>query len=172
MSLASEIVRIATSQVGVREVGGNNLGPEIAKYQRATKEAPGSWPWCAAFTAWVLREALATTEGQIYLTKNGLSLDAWRCKTALAFGWLNWGRDKKLTVFDETTRGMRAKAGDFVVFDFSHIGIVVQDQLPGEDVIYTVEGNTNVAGARDSTSGDGVCKKTRKVGVVRGYVRL
>ena len=41
-----KLAAIAKSQVGVKEVGGNNNGPEIRKYQAATNLKPASWPWC------------------------------------------------------------------------------------------------------------------------------
>jgi hypothetical protein len=49
-----------------------------------------------------------------------------------------------------------ARAGDFVVFDFSHIGIVAADQKAVTDNIQTIEGNTNGKGERDGLAGDGV----------------
>jgi hypothetical protein len=57
-----KLVKIALSQVGVKEVGGNNNGPEIRKYQSATNLKPASWPWCAALTSWVTREWLKDPE--------------------------------------------------------------------------------------------------------------
>ena len=69
-------------------------------------------------------------------------------------------------------RSIAAKAGDIVVFAFSHVGIVIEDQLPGKDYIVTVEGNTNGKGERDSVSGDGVWRKTRKTNLVKNYIRL
>jgi len=65
-----------------------------------------------------------------------------------------------------------SKAGDFVVFDFSHIGLVIADQGSPVDEILTVEGNTNGRGERDSEAGDGVWKKKRKPGLTKSYIRL
>lgn len=160
-ALRSEIVKAAASQVGVREVGGNNRGAQIEMYQSLTELEPGPWPWCAAFCAWVLFTAF------VRLTLPGRT--HWRCRSASAFAWEAWARSRGVHVTDEKEL---AKAGDFVVFDFSHIGIVEFDQLPGETTIRTIEGNTNGKGERDSTSGDGVWRKVRSTTLVKSYLRI
>jgi len=169
-NILKNLVTIASSQVGVREQGGNNLGKEVKEYQKATFLAPGAWPWCAAFVCWCIREWLVKTNGAAEAL--GIKSDEtiyWRPKTAGAFDFINWAKRSNLYVTDEKEP---AKAGDLVVFDFSHIGIVAADQLPGKDYIETIEGNTNVKGERDSVSGDGVWRKQRKVNLVRAYIRL
>jgi hypothetical protein len=165
---AAELVRIAESQVGVREKGGNNRGPKIAEYQQSTWLPIGAWPWCAAFTAWCLRETLKNPEARhaAYL-RDELHAERWRCKDAAAYGWEKWAREKKLQLLPETARAL---AGDFVTFDFSHIGIVVKDQLrAGAGVIHTVEGNTDSAGSRE---GGGVYAKERPWKLIRTLIRV
>ncbi len=56
--MLEKLIAIAESQVGVREIGGNNRGDKIREYQTATDLAPGAWPWCAAFTDWCIKEWL------------------------------------------------------------------------------------------------------------------
>ena len=172
MSIQQEIIRIAAGEEGVREAEKNNTGERIVIYQSATWLKPDAWPWCAAFTAWVLKEALHTSEGQSYLRSKNLDLEGWRCRDASAFGWLTWAKNKGLTVFDEHSTKLKPMAGDFIVFDFSHIGIVRADKLPSETVVHTIEGNTNGKGERDSTSGDGVWLKKRDMKLIRGVIRL
>lgn len=167
--LIQKLVSIAQSQVGVKEEGGNNRGKHIVDYQAATWLEPGPWAWCAALQCWVLREWLKDAEVQKHLGLNALTAQNWRCKDASAFGWIKWAEKRGLYVTDEKEE---AKAGDFVVFDFSHIGIVVEDQLPGKQYIVTVEGNTNGKGERDSESGDGVWTKNRSTNLVRAYIRI
>lgn len=164
------LVDVAASQVGVREHGGNNLGAEIKEYQKATFLPPAAWPWCAAFVCWCIREWLIKTPGaaEALGIKEGETI-YWRPKTAGAFDFIKWAERSGLYITDEKEQ---AKAGDLVVFDFSHIGIVAEDQLPGKDYIDTIEGNTNGKGERDSVSGDGVWRKQRKVNLVRAYIRL
>jgi len=163
--LLKRFVDIAQAEVGVREVGGNNCGDRIREYQSATWLAPGAWPWCAAFVAWCLREWLQE-EGVADALKLH-SLSAWRCRDASAFGWEKWAKANKLKVLTETEK---AKAGDLVIFDFSHIGIVAEDQHG--DFIKTIEGNTNGKGERDSVSGDGVWNKIRQQALTKCYIRL
>ena len=67
------LVKIALSQVGVKESGGNNNGPEVRKYQSATELKPASWPWCAAFTGWIIREWLKDKENQEWLSLKTLT---------------------------------------------------------------------------------------------------
>lgn len=174
MSVANAIVALAVKELGVREEGGNNRGARVRVYQGATWLKPDAWPWCAAFCAWVLMEALKSADGQAYLQKKAVPASAFRCKDASAFGWLDWAKKQRLVVFDESDPKLTPQAGDFVVFDFSHIGVVERPVLSGGRVVAvnTVEGNTNGKGERDSESGDGVWRKTRAVGLVRGYIRL
>lgn len=167
--LIENLVAIASAEVGVKEEGGNNLGPKIKEYQKATWLNPGAWPWCAAFMAWVLMKWTIANETELEQHYKTEPISHWRCRGASAFGWIKWAEKNNLYVTDEKEL---AKAGDIVVFDFSHIGIVVEDQLPGKDYIVTVEGNTNGKGDRDSATGDGVWRKTRKTNLVKAYIRL
>lgn len=168
------LVEIALGEVGVMEAPGkNNTGEKIRVYQSATWLAPGAWPWCAAFTCWVLKEWVQLPNVQSLLSLDTpQEVDKWRCRDASAFGWEKWAVDHKLLILPETSL---AKAGDFVIFDFSHIGIVIEDQKitkGSKAVIKTVEGNTNGAGDRDSVKGDGVWKKTRAASLTKCYIRI
>ncbi len=160
------LVEIALAEVGIQESGGNNCGPRVREYQQATWLDPGPWPWCAAFTAWVLRQWLITAAGRAFLGKH--THNSWRCKDASAFGWEKWARSRDLQVLSSAAL---ARSADIAIFDFSHIGIVVEDEVQG-DPIQTVEGNTNGKGERDSQAGDGVWLKSRARGLIRSYIRL
>lgn len=151
------LVQIALAEVGTREEGGNNCGKDIREYQAATWLEPGPWPWCAAFVAWCIKEWL----------KGNPDMSITRCMDASAFGWEKWAKKQGLQILPETAK---AKAGDLVIFDFSHIGIVVADQIG--NTIRTCEGNTNGKGERDSASGDGVWLKTRAQSLTKCYIRL
>jgi len=165
ISLQAAILDIAVSQVGVREGVSNNTGADIIKYQRATWLAPAAWPWCAAFCSWVLQEALKRTYGVTPPFKH--------CQDASAYGWETWALKHitggKLRGFQLLTEDKPALPGDFVTFDFSHIGIVVNDIGA---TIQTIEGNTNGKGERDSITGDGVWRKTRARSLVKSFIRL
>jgi hypothetical protein len=63
------IVEIAKAQAAanVREVGGANRGPQVEIYLKAAGMSPGS-PWCAAFVAWVVREASGAAKAPRWAT--------------------------------------------------------------------------------------------------------
>lgn len=164
-----DLVKIALSQVGVKEVGGNNNGPQIRKYQAATSLKPSSWPWCAAFTAWIIQQWLKDKRNVEWLNLSNLTPEQWRPKTAAAFGYLSWAKDRPTTTKVLTPKA-KPQVGDFAVFDFSHIGIISKVNSNGS--FQCVEGNTNGRGTRDSTSGDGVWLKTRTPSLVRNYIRI
>ncbi len=165
-----KLIGLAAQEVGVHEEGANNTGARIVEYQGATWLAPGAWPWCAAFTCWIMREWLEDEAVRAVLGFSSFSLaEKWRCRDASAFGWEKWAAKRGIKLFPETEK---AKAGDFVVFDFSHIGLVIKDQSEIGDKIETIEGNTNGKGEPDSASGDGVWEKTRAPSLTKSYIRI
>jgi hypothetical protein len=168
--LLGRLVALARKEVGTREVGGNNRGARIEEYQQATWLPPGPWPWCAAFTAWLMREWLNDAEVRRALgLANEADVGRWRCRDSRAFGWRDWASARGARRLPE---GHLARAGDFVVYDFSHIGLVCEDQPDLTTPLRTIEGNTNGAGTRESETGDGVWPKTREPGLVDTLIRL
>jgi hypothetical protein len=59
-----------------------------------------------------------------------------------------------------------------VVFHFSQIGLVIENQKSKTSKIRTIEGSTNGEEERDSESGDGVWVKDRASNVTKCYVRV
>lgn len=165
----ARLVAIALAEVGVRESGGNNRGKRIREYQEATWLAPAPWPWCAAFVVWCIMIWLEDEEVRQALGVAGPRVGRWRPQTAGAFDLENWARKNGLAVLPENAE---ARAGDIIVFDFSHVGFVSKDAHPSASVIATIEGNTNGRGQRDSTSGDGVWEKQRDRPLARSFIRL
>lgn len=168
--LIDQLLELARLQVGVREGARNNTGTRIVEYQGATWLAPGAWPWCAAFTAWIMREWLELENVREEMGFSSFSVaEKWRCRDASAFGWEKWAKERKIKVLPETEL---ARRGDFVTFDFSHIGLVAADQKKITAPIMTIEGNTNGKGERDSKTGDGVWTKSRAPSLVKSYIRV
>ena len=60
--MIEKLAEIARSQVGVKEVGGNNRGAKIREYQSSTNLAPAAWPWCSAFCCWAIEQWLKDKE--------------------------------------------------------------------------------------------------------------
>lgn len=167
-----KLIEIAKAEVGTREDQRNNTGARVVEYQGATWLAPGAWPWCAAFTDWIMREWLEDEKVREALGLASFSLaEKWRCRDASAFGWEKWAKKQNIVLLPETEK---ARAGDFVVYDFSHIGLVIKDQILAEDKIKTIEGNTNKKeeGVKDSESGDGVWDKERVPSLTKSYIRI
>lgn len=162
------IAQIAAKEVGVKEVGGNNKGPRIREYQSATWLPPGPWPWCAAFVDYCLMEWLKSSLVRDWLKLTDAQADAFRPKTAGAWDLANWARqnNRRVSILTEDAKALH---GDIIIFDFSHVGIVEADN---GKAFATIEGNTNVAGARDSESGDGVWRKTRERSLARNLLRI
>ncbi|HEY0725441.1 MAG TPA: peptidoglycan-binding protein, partial [Pyrinomonadaceae bacterium] len=166
--LLQKLVDIAQAEVGVREVGGNNCGVRVRDYQRATELRPlGAWPWCAAFTCWVIREWVNNyPEVRRALGWRNEEVEAKRPKTAGAFDYIDWARRFDQEILPPTAE---PEPGMIAVYDFSHISFV-KGPLDAKN-FRTIEGNTNGCGARDSVTGDGVWEKTRAKSLVRKFIR-
>lgn len=160
--LVSEMIRIATAEVGVREVDNTNCGVRVDEYKAATWLNPKKgWPWCAAFVCWVIREALASSG-----TKQTKTFK--RPRTAGAWDFENWSIDQDSTTWLRRSPAGDILPGDIVMFTFSHIGIAVS--APDEKGnVTTVEGNTDIAGSRE---GGGVYLKTRNLSKIRSRIRF
>ena len=158
---------IAEGEIGVLESGGNNCGQRIREYQKATWLTPDAWPWCAAFVDWCIAEWLKAPSVLATLGKTAEEAASFRPRTAGAWDLVNWAKEHGLLVGGENAVAHR---GDIVVYDFSHVGIVVEDSERGE--LTVVEGNTNGRGDRDSESGDGVWKKHRERSLAKAFIRL
>ena len=162
--MISRLATIAESQVGVRE-SGRNSGVDVRKYQEATNLKERGFAWCAAFVDWCIKEWLTDSEAVKWLGLKVRTPEEWRPKTALAYGFLNWAKDRPNTT-EVLMPSAKAQAGDIVMYTFSHVGIVISDN---GKTIQTVEGNTNEEGSRE---GDGVYYRTRNKSLVRRYVRI
>ena len=158
MKLASKLPAIALGEVGTEEVNGSNCGVRVNEYKAATNLPPGeSWPWCAAFVDWCVRQAMA---GGTYTFQ--------RPTTAGAWDLINWSLAQDDSTQTKRSPGQDIEPGDIIVYTFSHCGIAVGP--PDEDGYFsTVEGNTDTAGSRE---GGGVFRKTRKTSQVKARIRL
>ena len=158
-SIPEKMVLLAREEIGVSEVDGTNCGPRVDEYKAATwLDADKGWPWCAAFICWLIKEAI---EEDV----KGFQ----RPRTAGAWDFENWAKK-------ESAHGVELrkpthediKAGDIVIFTFSHIALAVKDIDPSGYVI-TIEGNTNGAGSRE---GGSVLEKKRHVSKIRSRIRI
>jgi len=142
-----------TSQIGVRELTGNNDGKAVETYLHYCGLSKGE-PWCAAFVCW--------TYGQnnVPNPRSGYCPDLFKSK------YIIWSRSSK--------KNQLPANGDIFGLYFvdkkriAHTGFV--DKWTTTQV-YTVEGNTNQAGSRE---GDGVYRKirlSRQIYAVARYIK-
>lgn len=169
MTMIDKLLEIIQKEVGVREEGGNNKGRRIREYQSATDLSPEPWAWCAAFVDWSVLQWTKIQGFDKWLGLQVMSVDEWRPTTAAAYGFLRWSKDRPMTTLRLAGNSV-AMPGDIVVFNFSHVGFVVERSTSGD--LITVEGNTNGKGDRESTTGDGVWVKQRSRKLVRSFIRV
>jgi hypothetical protein len=156
--LIINMLRVAREQIGVREVGGPNRGPEVEKYLARVGLGPG-FPWCAAFVYWCFDEAALHSTVPNPLPKTAGVLDHW-----------NKAPDHvKLPPSAAADDLRNINPGTIFCIDHGHghghTGIVMSAEGEG---LKTVEGNTNVAGSRE---GDGVYYRTRRFSEINlGYL--
>ena len=161
MKLGQAIINVAAKELGVTEVNGSNCGPRVNEYKTATTlPAKESWPWCAAFVCWCVREGLL----QLGMSESATFR---RPKTAGAFDFENWSLAQDNSTQTKRNPGDDILAGDILIFKFSHIGIASADASGSS--VETIEGNTDAEGSRE---GGGVFRKTRKLSQVKTRIRF
>lgn len=160
--LAKKIVELARKEIGVKEVNATNCGPRVNQYKAVTRlPANESWPWCAAFVCWLVRESMAAT---------GIKETAgfkWP-RTAGAWDFENWSLAQDATTQTRKPHHGDIQRGDIVIFTFSHIGIATSS--PDDNgFLMTIEGNTDGQGSRE---GGAVLAKLRHVSRIRSRIRF
>lgn len=132
MSKRKQLIAIARAEIGVKERSGHNDGERVEAYLATVKLKKGN-PWCAAYLSWVFQQAGYPAP------RSGWSPDLFprsRLTTALLPG------NVLGIYFPQLGR-------------IAHVGLL--ERVAG-DYCITLEGNTNISGARD---GDGVYRKRR-----------
>lgn len=147
--LADKAIEFAQSQLGVRETGGPNCGPDVEKYLARVGLGKG-YSWCMAFVYWSFDEAAKSLQQANPLVKTGGVLKGW-----------NEANCKKILAKDSKANPSLVKPGQIFIIDhgrgYGHTGIVVE---VNGGFIQTIEGNTNNTHSRE---GVGVFRLTRKI---------
>lgn len=145
---ANDVLKIARKEVGTTEKPTNKVKYNTWYYG---KEVSGSaYPWCMAFVMWVFNQA-------------GIDLGL---KTASCTALEDYARKKGCLV------KKNFRAGDIVFYQFDkdaaadHTGIV---ESVTATTITCIEGNTSESGSQ--SNGGQVCRKTRKLSLVRSAYR-
>lgn len=154
MATANDILALARSQIGVKEIpaGSNNVKYNTAYYGRAV--SGDSFPWCCAFVWWVFQQICAA------LFYGG-------GKTAYCPAVEVYAKNHGQWVISDY------QPGDCVLFDFHgggkglacHIGIVESVSPSG---IICIEGNTSVT---SNDNGGAVMRRTRYLYQILGAFR-
>jgi hypothetical protein len=143
--VGQKMLAAAAAEVGQTEQPpGSNDSPRIAQYRTATAGS-GVGPWCAYFVSWAAQQAGAPIgeQGQGF--------------GAVAAVW-DWAQRTGRTI----PAGSTPQAGDIIVWDGRHIGIV--ESVDADGSIHTIEGNSSDQVSRRTYGADG--------GGATGYVRL
>lgn len=159
-TLSELIPDIAKKEIGIEEVNGTNCGPMVDVYKAATNlPANESWPWCAAFVDWVVKQAMEAA-GRGFSFKRPTTAGAWDLE--------NWSLRQDNSTQTKKQPGRDIKAGDIVIFTFSHVGFAIGPP-DADGYVPTIEGNTDAAGSRE---GGGVFQKRRHVSKIRSRIRF
>jgi hypothetical protein len=119
---------------------------------------------------WVLREWLKYDQVLAAMKLSKAQAEVWRCKCASVFradkaNWIYWAKINGIKIISQFEN---YKTGDFVIYDYSHIELFVDDSPPSN--FFTAIGyNTNSAGSRD---GEGCFEKTRSRDRVKCLIRI
>lgn len=174
--LRKRLVGIARADVGKREET-KNRAPWIEKLWPATstpkfysignKDYPkGDPPYCAAGMAYCLKMWLLTDGVIEALGMTPEQAEKWRCKSASAFGWIEWAKAHGLQVLPPKCI---LHMGDIVVYSYSHIELVSDDDNTVSGPFTAIGYNTNSSGSRD---GEGCFEKPRSRAAVKAFIRL
>ena len=157
--LARTTLDIAATQVGVREHGAPNRGPEVDQYWRdcgwevggmSLPPAGTAKAWCAVFVS-----AMATRACQ----KFGIMVPFHRSPGCFTL-------EEKFPVVGKVAHPVEGSI--FILNGHKHTGFV-QEVKGNGSMLVTIEGNTNAGG---SPNGDGVYLRTRHASEIMTYLDL
>lgn len=138
------LIEIARRFVGVHEVGGDNKGPDVERFQRAVDGKAVGEPWCMAFVQFCVADVERRTGVKSNLFRSEHCLTVWNHSPVLM-------------------RRARPEPGLIVIWNrvgtgLGHTGIISAIKSP--EVYASVEGNTS-RGFGIEREGDGVFEKLR-----------
>lgn len=155
-TLAAESIFVARSLLHVREVGGQNRGPDVERVLRRVHCGPGD-PWCAAFVTDCIYEAEQQVGGPGQFIGSASAL--------------------KLLLLNPGLKISRPEPGCVFVMDHGkgkgHCGFVLA-VLPDGHLV-TIEGNTGPgpAAPAEDRDGQGVYqRRDRRVTDCCGFLRI
>jgi len=170
-----KLLEIARRDVGRKE-DSKNRAHWIGKLWEATSYGAAGYndraPYCAAGVAYCVREWLRLLDVRAAFGFADFTVaDRWRCKSASCFhaddSWLEWAHDHATVQVLPPETILRA--ADLVIYTYSHIEIVSDDDGTATGPFVAIGYNTNAAAARD---GEGCFEKPRTRERVKCFIRL
>lgn len=159
LATASAVLRTAASKVGYLE-GYDASGHKVSSarnwtmFWAALKPSFQGAPWCAAFVQWCLKQ-------------NGMWFDC-----PLPFYVPSFVQTAKAKGIWREVGTYTPKPGDLVVMGdpgrYQHIGFIEKPLIRGKN--QHLEGNTSSGVVGSQNNGDGVYRRIRTTGWVRGYI--
>lgn len=158
MILAARALDIATTQIGVREKGSSNSGPQVDQYLKSVGLTPG-FPWCMAFVYWCYNQAAQASGVTNFLIRTGGVMHQW-----------NEQQPTRKIILDKVLKNQTLiQPGAVFIMDHGkgtgHTGLV--EKIHGS-FIDTIEGNTNDEGSREGVE---VCRRTRRLSSIKGFIQ-
>jgi hypothetical protein len=158
MMITAKALEIAIGQLGVRERGSSNSGPEVDQYLKIVGLKPG-YPWCMAFVYWCYDKAATATGVPNFLIRTAGVMHQWNEQQPI----------RKIVLDKVLKKPAIIQPGAVFIMDYGkgtgHTGLV--EKIEGT-YISTVEGNTNDEGSRE---GFEVCRRTRKLTSIKGFIQ-
>lgn len=160
--LPAQMLAVATTQVGVRELPGQpNRGAQVDRYLQAAgignpgANPPGGFPWCQAFLYWCAVQACsALGRGDVPVPKTAGVLQHWQRAASVPGA-------RRITAAQALADPAQVTPGMFFTLDFGagrgHTGLVERVHPDGR--LITIEGNSNALGGRE---GIGVYRLERR----------
>lgn len=136
VSLAIPFVARRHLEMRSREIGGENMGPWVRLYCKG--EQGVNYPWCAGFVSFILKQV-----GE-YFAKTILLPYSLSCDVLGKAAKSIFESDKPSLIPPGSIFLINKSKGDWV-----HTGFVVDSD---DKVLYTIEGNTNIAGSREGVA--------------------
>lgn len=158
MIIAARALDIATTQIGVREKGSSNSGPQVDQYLKSVGLTPG-FPWCMAFVYWCYNQAAQASGVTNFLIRTGGVMHQW-----------NEQQPTRKIILDKVLKNQALiQPGAVFIMDHGkgtgHTGLV--EKIHGS-FIDTIEGNTNDEGSREGVE---VCRRTRRLSSIKGFIQ-
>lgn len=154
-----------------------NTAPWIGKLWTATNYPDGMKnrePYCAAGVAWCVREWLKDPDVLAALKLSPEAAEKWRCKSSSVFkspgnNWKDWAEKVKGPKVQILPKNCILHAGDIVIYSYSHIEIVTNDDNTETGPFVAFGFNTDAGGSRD---GEGAFEKPRQRKQVMCFIRI